>query len=448
MKDSGVEWIGEIPKNWDVMKLLFVLRSPITDGPHETPNLVESQEGIPFISVDSLNNTKQVDLSIVKKYISVKDYKEYRKKAFLEKGDVLFTKAATIGKTAIVDNPTEYMIWSPIAILKPSKKCFNEYLYYILNCKEAIKYTRDIIGHETTQVNVGMRDLEKLKIPIAPFDEQKRIAIFLDSKCEAIDQAIQKQKDIVDKLMEYKQSTITQAITKGLNPNSEMKDSGVEWIGEIPQNWSIMRLKYAYDNSNGNAVKVGPFGSQLKSSSYVSSGEWVYNQRTVLDENFETNDTFVSKEKANSLSGFKVYPNDILITTRGTLGHIAIVPNNAPSGILHPCIIRFRIDSNIINPRLLKYMFNNSDFFIKQIELTNNSTTIDALYSYNLCNLVFPVIPLSEQKNIIDFLDLKCLEIDESIERSNKIIQKLEEYKKSLIYNAITGKIDCRGEVK
>lgn len=249
MKDSRVEWIGEIPKNWDVMKLLFVLRRSITDGPHETPNLVESQEGIPFISVDSLNNTKQVDLSIVKKYISVKDYTEYRKKAFLEKGDVLFTKAATIGKTAIVDNPTEYMIWSPIAILKPNEKCFNEYLYYILNCKEAIKYTRDIIGHETTQVNVGMQDLEKLKIPIAPFDEQKRIAIFLDSKCEAIDQAIQKQKDIVNKLIEYKQSVITQAVTKGLNPDVEMKDSGVKFVGMIPVNWTVQRLKFCLSES-------------------------------------------------------------------------------------------------------------------------------------------------------------------------------------------------------
>lgn len=239
MKDSRVEWIGEIPKNWDIMKLLFVLRRPITDGPHETPNLVESQGGIPFISVDSLNNTKQVDLSIVKKYISVKDYKEYRKKAFLEKGDVLFTKAATIGKTAIVDNPTEYMIWSPIAILKPNEKCFNEYLYYILNCKEAIKYTRDIIGHETTQVNVGMRDLEKLKIPIAPFDEQKRIAIFLDSKCEAIDQTIQKQKDIVNKLMEYRQSTITQAVTKGLNPDAKTQEFNFLWLKEMPKNWGI-----------------------------------------------------------------------------------------------------------------------------------------------------------------------------------------------------------------
>ncbi len=351
--------------------------------------------------------------------------------------------AILIGRKGTLDKPklVEGKYWNVDTAmdLHPYTHMSPKYLYYVISC-----FTIDKYSTCTAKPSMTQGDYYNIPIPVPSNLEQKSIATFLDFKCEAIDQAIQKQKDIVDKLMEYKQSTITQAVTKGLNPNSEMKDSGVEWIGEIPQNWSIMRLKYAYDNSNGNAVKVGPFGSQLKSSSYVSSGEWVYNQRTVLDENFETNDTFVSKEKANSLSGFKVYPNDILITTRGTLGHIAIVPNNAPSGILHPCIIRFRINSNVINPRLLKYMFNNSDFFIKQIELTNNSTTIDALYSYNLCNLVFPVIPLSEQQNIIDFLDLKCLEIDESIERSNKIIQKLEEYKKALIYNAVTGKIGCR----
>ncbi|XBG81263.1 restriction endonuclease subunit S [Enterococcus cecorum] len=397
--------------------------------------------GVNFITSENLHNLK---LEIVEnsKYITAEKYNSLRG-AKLRINDLIFCLRGSLGICSINTDLTEGTIASSLVVIRPNDKINPYYLNYSIN-SNLIKKQIDYWMNGSCATNLSAKDTREFKICVPPISEQNQIVNYLNSKCEAIDQAIQKQKDIVDKLMEYKQSTITQAVTKGLNPNSEMKDSGVEWIGEIPQNWSIMRLKYAYDNSNGNAVKVGPFGSQLKSSSYVSSGEWVYNQRTVLDENFETNDTFVSKEKANSLSGFKVYPNDILITTRGTLGHIAIVPNNAPSGILHPCIIRFRINSNVINPRLLKYMFNNSDFFIKQIELTNNSTTIDALYSYNLCNLVFPVIPLSEQQNIIDYLDSKCLAIDESIKRSNKIIQKLEEYKKALIYNAVTGKIDCR----
>ena len=228
----------------------------------------------------------------------------------------------------------------------------------------------------------------------------------------------------------------------------EMKDSGVEWIGEIPENWGVTRLKYAYDNSNGSAVRVGPFGSALPSSDYISDGEWVYNQRTVLDENFTTNNTCVSKEKADSLSGFRVYPGDILITTRGTLGHIAVVPNGAPSGILHPCIIRFRVDLSIVMPELLKYMFNDSDFFIKQIEFANNSTTIEALYSYNLRDLILPEIPITEQSQIVHFLDRKCTVIDTVIEKTKKSLKKLEEYKKAVITKAVTKGIDPNAKMK
>lgn len=127
MKDSGVQWIGSIPSHWHVTKLLNTLRTSICDGPHETPNLV-NEDGIPFISVDSLNDTEHVDLSIVKKFISLDDYLEYRKKTKIEKGDILFSKAATIGKTAIVDDEV-FMVWSPLAVIKVNlERHHNKYI--------------------------------------------------------------------------------------------------------------------------------------------------------------------------------------------------------------------------------------------------------------------------------------------------------------------------------
>ena len=134
-KDSGVDWIGEVPSHWEVLSLLYTLRGKIIDGPHETPNYVE--EGIPFISIDSINDTKDIDLSVVKKYISELDYKVYSKKTKIDFGDVLFTKAATIGKTAIVGNE-KFMVWSPLAILKANKEILNnQFLYYLLNIERA-----------------------------------------------------------------------------------------------------------------------------------------------------------------------------------------------------------------------------------------------------------------------------------------------------------------------
>ena len=153
-KDSGVKWLGEIPSHWDSASLLYLLRAKISDGPHETPNLIE--DGIPFISIDSLNDTKEIDFSVVKKFISYKDYERYCYKTKLEKGDVLFSKAATIGKTAIVGDGV-FMVWSPLAILKPNlDKISSLYLYYIMNCKKAIEEV-SLSGSKNTQINVGMR---------------------------------------------------------------------------------------------------------------------------------------------------------------------------------------------------------------------------------------------------------------------------------------------------
>lgn len=127
----------------------------------------------------------------------------------------------------------------------------------------------------------------------------------------------------------------------------KMKESGLEWIGEIPYDWSITKIKFILSNEN-DSLKVGPFGSQLSGSDFVSEGYWVYSQRSVLDRDFEHNAMFISKDKFDSMKGFHVRANDILITTRGTIGKICRVPKSFSEGILHPCIIKFRIDDLII----------------------------------------------------------------------------------------------------
>ena len=446
-KDSGVGWIGNIPQNWNVMKLLFQLRSPITDGPHETPKLVEESCGIPFISVDSLNDTKKVDLSIVKKYISIEDYNEYKKKAFLEKGDVLFTKAATIGKTAIVDEPTKYMIWSPIAILKPKKGCFNEYLYYILNCKEAIQYTRDIIGHETTQVNVGMRDLEKLQVPIAPFDEQIDIVEYLDSKTASINSAIQAQKDIVEKLKEYKQAVITEAVTKGLDRDVEMKDSGIEWIGMVPSNWYTMRIKDVIVRSK-DGIKIGPFGSALTGKTVSNGNYYVYSQYNLINDDFSDTKNKITDDTFNMLKAYEVLPNDICLSMMGTIGKCKTVPSNIKRGIMDSHLIKIRLNERMID-KYFEYVYDKdySGLCYKQMQFDKTGSIMDGLNTTIIKNLYLPVPPLEEQQQIAEYLDSKTATIDKAIEQKNAIIEKLEEYKKSIIYNAVTGKIDCRKDV-
>ena len=276
-------------------------------------------------------------------------------------------------------------------------------------------------------------------IAFPPLAEQQRIADFLDEKCGEIDSIrsdIQKQIDILN---DYKKSVITEAVTKGLNPKAKLKDSGIEWIGKIPEGWSIKKIKFLLSNET-DSLKVGPFGSQLSGTDLVSDGFWVYSQRVVLDRNFENNTMFISKEKFDSMKGFHVRTDDILITTRGSIGKICKVPESFSEGVLHPCVIKFRIDQNKYSYKFLEFIFNDSGIVEKQLNYLSNSTTIEVIYSGTLKNLQVPYPPLSEQKAIADYLDEKCSEIDATIADKQRQLETLDEYKKSLIFEYVTGK--------
>ena len=224
-----------------------------------------------------------------------------------------------------------------------------------------------------------------------------------------------------------------------------MKDSGIKSIGLIPENWQYKKLKYLL-KENSNNLKVGPFGSALSGDDFKDEGYWVYNQRTVLDNNFNENDVFINENKYSELKGFKVYPNDILITTRGTIGKVAIVPKSAKPGILHPCLIRFVLNNQLIRNELVELIFNESNIINEQIYRQSNATTIEVLYSYTLKELFLPVIPLNEQDEIINYLSRMRLKIDNIINDKKKQIKKMEQFKQSLIYEYVTGKKRVKGE--
>ena len=290
-----------------------------------------------------------------------------------------------------------------------------------------------------TQQNIGMRTLEQLLLCLPPIDEQHRIAAFLDRRCAEIDAVMERTKATIEEYKKLKQAVITEAVTKGVRGERKMKDSGIEWIGEIPEGWDIVNLKYFLSDDKVN-LRVGPFGSALAGSDFVEEGEWVYNQRVVLDDNFISNDTFVSASKYAELVGFEVIPDDVLITTRGSIGKVAIVPQDAPRGILHPCIIKFRVNQDMIPHSILKHVFNDTDFVLRQIKEMSNSTTIDVLYSYSLRNVLLPLIPMCEQPEIAAYLDEKCAALDTLIAKNTALLTELETYKKSLIYEYVTGK--------
>lgn len=257
----------------------------------------------------------------------------------------------------------------------------------------------------------------------------------------------------IELLKEQRTSLINQVITKGLDPNVKMKDSGVEWIGEIPEHWNLIPLKYCCLKKRG--IQTGPFGTQLNTKDYVEIGIKVLNQKTLINEDYNSGDEFITQEKKDELNGFEVRSGDIIMGTRGsfgtknrtTFGKCSIVPNGIDECILHPCLIRIRLNENILMKEHFKYYVNESTLFLDEIFYTSNSTTIEVIYGTTLKDIEFPIPPIQEQNQIIKYLDIQTKEIDDLVFMEQKKIDLLREYRQSLISEVITGKIDVRTNV-
>lgn len=219
----------------------------------------------------------------------------------------------------------------------------------------------------------------------------------------------------------------------------------LKWVETLPNGWLAVPLKYILEN---NSMKVGPFGSQLSGNDFKDEGYWVYNQRTVVDENFEDNTVFIDEEKYKAMKGFQVSAGDILITTRGTIGRICKVPSKYSEGIIHPCIIKFRLEESELLFSLLKHIFNNSNIVKDQLLFMSNATTIDVVYSGTLKNIIIPIPPKDVQESIARFLDEKCSEIDTLIADIQLQIDVLEQYKRSVITETVTKGLNPDAEMK
>lgn len=421
MKDSGVEWIGEIPVDWKRTSLLNNLRTFITDGPHETPKLVDA--GIPFISVDSLNDSEDIDLSVVKKFISKEDYNLYQKKTHLEKGDILFSKSATIGKTAILKSE-KCMVWSPIAVIKPNnERCLTKYLYYILNCENAIKYA-SLQGSYNTQINLGMRTLEKIYVPVPPLSEQQKIAAFLDEKCGAIDEIISKTEQSIEEYKKLKQSVITKAVTKGIRQNRPMQDSNIEWIGEIPTDWNVRKIFQLFNQVKNK--NIGMTENNLLSLSYGKiKKKNIETSFGLLPESFETYNII---EKDDIVLRLTDLQNDHRSLRVGLCKE---------RGIITSAYVTIRLKDKQYAPYLyyLLHTFDIKKGFYGMGDGVRQGLNWDELKHLSL------VLPLfDEQKEIADYLDKKCAEIDTLIEKKQQFLSEMANYRKSLIYEYVTGK--------
>lgn len=429
MKDSGIDWIGEIPSNWDIKPIKRNYK--IISGATPKSNNEENWGGdITWITPADFKASGKY-IATGRKNITEKGYNSCST-TIVPTNSIIFSKRAPVGTVAI--NSNELCTNQGCLSCVPFKEMNSSFGYYSMLAGKCIF---EISAQGTTFMEISANDFANIKLPIAPLEEQEEIAKFLDVKCESIDQAIQKQKDIVIKLKEYKQSTITQAVTKGLNRDKEMKASKTNGVDKIPVTWNDMKIKYLGTFCNGLTYHPEDICGE-------DEGMLVLRSSNIQNGKLDFNDTVYVK--CSVPSKIKIKKGDIIICSRNgsakLIGKNALITDdmNATFGAF---MMIFRCDS----PRYMYYVLN-SKIWETYLSLFT-TTTINQLTSSTFGNLVFPyTFDKDEQCHIVKYLDDKCEKIDYAVAHSIEIIERLEEYKNSLIYNAVTGKIDCRGEIK
>lgn len=440
-KPSGVEWIGEIPEGWEVTNLKRVLIQKITDGPHETPELIP--DGIPFISAEAIKNNK-IDFDLRRGNISIQLHKQYCKKAKPKLNDIFFIKSgATTGNIAYVETTEEFSIWSPLALIRCYENIlFYKYLFYLMLSNE-FKIQVELAWSYGTQQNIGMGVIGRLLIILPQLSEQRAIADYLDRETTRINGIIAMQTRMIELLKEKRSALITQAVTKGLDPKAKMKPSGVQWIGDIPEGWEVKKIKWASSIKNSNVNKKTEKGEKtILLCNYVD----VY-KNDFIDDSINFMEASATDDE---IKKFILRENDVIITKDSEEWSDIAIPsfitkdfNNVICGY-HLALLRPK-SRDLYG----KYLFRglqskpiNTQFMVSANGITRFGLGLNSISS---AYIILP--PLPEQHAIADFLDRETLKIGAMIGKIEKQIELLNEYKQSLITHAVTGKIDVRGEL-
>lgn len=426
-KDSGIAWIGEIPEHWDknkIIRLFSIIGSGTTPKSSKEDNYIGSVNWIQSGDINGgyIENCKNtISDTALKEYPTLKIYKA----PFI----IVAMYGASVGNISISN--IDGCVNQACCVMNETKQNF-KYLFYAMNSvKRYLIYKAEGGG----QPNISQDKIKNTWMPIPPFEEQQSIATYLDQKCGEIDELITLQEEMITKLQSYKQSVITEAVTKGLDKNVSLKDSGIEWIGEIPEHWEVKKLKFSC-NIFG---RIGFRG--YKSDDLVSEGNGAI---TLSPSNMKdmkmdyTNRTYLSWKKYYESPEIMISKNDILMVKTGsTYGKCSFVDDIPMECTINPQIVVFKQHKDY--PKFLAYSFQTKATRAF-VETSVVGGTIPTIAQEKIMNYFFAFPPLSEQQSIADYLDQKCSEIDELISIKQQKIEKLKDYKKSLIFECVTGK--------
>ena len=420
MKDSGIEWIGQIPKGWELRraKTLFTQRNSKGNGIEVLLSPTQKYGVVPQSQLEGVVQVKEdTDLQMFKT---------------VHKGDFVISLRSFQGGF-------EYSLYEGVCspayqVFYPTSPICDTYYRYLFKSQSFISKMNNLTVGIREGKNIQYVDFANSQIPVPPLAEQEHIAAFLDAECAEIDAVLEKTRASIEEYKKLKQAVITQAVTKGIRGNRPMKDSGIEWIGEIPAEWEIKRIKNICSLKTGSTPSTGNaewFNGDLL---WFTPGD--FNEKFVLLLSNRTLSRTAEKDGVATM----IPANSVLVVCiGGSAGKVGYTNYGCSCNQQITALCK----SNIM-PKLLMYDVNAGMPFLRN---TTMFTTLPILNNQAIGGLVLPIPRKEEQLSIIEYLDEKCAGIDALIAKKQQYLTEIENYKKSLIYEYVTGKKEVKTSV-
>lgn len=432
MKDSGVEWLGKIPWHWDVWKLSHAFKQISSGTTPNTDDLRYFNGNVSWVTTSELRENRIASTKSNVTKLALQDYPTLK---VYPPGTLLIAMyGATIGRLGILEIPA--CTNQACCALSDSHVLDTEFGFYCLYVSRNHIIQQSFGGG---QPNINQETIRSLRVPLPPLNEQRAIASYLDTETARIDKLIAKTERLNALLREKRTALISRAVTKGLDAGVAMKDSGVEWLGEIPCHWVVKRLKHVTTYTGSGKTPKG--GSEI----YKSSGVLFLRSQNVHFEGLRLSDVaFISHEIDSEMRSTRVKANDVLLNITGaSLGRCSVVPHDFPAANVnqHVCIVRpFRhhVDSELLNYSMA------SDVVQSQIFSTENGSSREGI-TFQQIRDFWIALPrdLAEQRAIANYLDRETAKIDKLIAKNDRLIALLREKRVALISAAVTGKISA-----
>ena len=415
-KDSGIAWIGKIPAEWHTIKFKYCFL--ITGGNGFSEFLQGNNSGeIPFCKCSDINDTYKIFVDRAKNYISKKCCIDNNFNLIPANSILIAKIGEALKKNHRKINSLPCCIDNNMEAFTLKRNDNNLYYFYVLNCVDMLWF-----DNGGTIPSVNNEKLKNFKLPWTTKFEQQVIVDYLDEKCGAIDKTIETEEKVIEKLKEYKQSLITETVTKGLDKSVPMKDSGIAWIGSIPEGWKVLRHKYILR-------KVKEICEKYNGEDIIS-----LTMKGVIKRDL---DNPMGKMPLTFDGYQKIYAGNLLLC----LFDIDVTPRCVglikDNGLTSPAYSQFKFLGKD-SPQYYTYLLTALDDDKCLLHLSKNLRSSLSEDSFGAILTIQP--PLKEQQAIADYLDDKCAKIDKAIADKEQVIEKLTEYKKSLIYECVTGK--------